>query len=326
MPPSLPCRSGRWACCSERTGSCGWSPTAWRRALFGRVGGRGPMIAASIGSVVTTATYGLVPTFPVAAAGPASAGAPAFRRFDSARSRRRWRPRSRARAAGSSGCTSRSRGSGRSPRCWSAGCSSRRSAITPTFVILGLATIPVDRAGAAAAVPSAYLPKPHGDAAPGRRSHGRLVRHGGACRHWLGWRERWLGGPRLVAVKIGMLANGFTSQGVVLATLTLALDRRRRLGRGRRGASAGCWWRFAGAPISSWRRGSGTSRIGSGAGRMIPALLVVEARRRGRPVAGGGPCGGDRGDAGRLPGLDGAHGLQRRGSRRPGAARSAAPR
>lgn len=69
----------------------------------------------------------------------------------------------------------------------------------------------------------------------------------------------------MVAVKLGMLANGFTSQGVVLATLTLALAEVAGTPEGLR-RSVGCWWRADGAQTCSWRRDSGASRTGSGVG------------------------------------------------------------
>src|SRR5207249_1329351 len=92
----------------------------------------------------------------------------------------------------------------------------------------------------------------------------------------IGWRERWLGGPRLVAVKLGMLANGFTSQGVVLATLTLALA---EVAGSAEGAAAlgGLLVAFrwgADLCLAPWF-GHLSDRIGRG--QMIPALLLIEA-------------------------------------------------
>src|SRR5581483_724050 len=99
---------------------------------------------------------------------------------------------------------------------------------------------------------------------------------GGASRWLARWRERWLGGPRLVAVKLGMLANGFTSQGVVLATLTLALA---DVAGSAEGAAA------LGGLLVAFRWGADlvlapgfghlSDRIGRE--RMIPTLLVIEA-------------------------------------------------
>jgi len=92
----------------------------------------------------------------------------------------------------------------------------------------------------------------------------------------LSWRDRWLGGRRLVAVKLGMLVNGFTSQGVILATLTLALT---EVAGSAEGAAA------LGGLLVAFRWGADlflapgfghlSDRIGRG--RMIPALLAVEA-------------------------------------------------
>ena len=97
---------------------------------------------------------------------------------------------------------------------------------------------------------------------------------GGSAR--LTWRDRWLGGRQLVAVKLGMLANGFTAQGVVLATLTLALT---DVAGSAEGAAA------LGGLLVAFRWGADlflapgfghlSDRIGRG--RMIPALLAVEA-------------------------------------------------
>jgi MFS family permease len=90
----------------------------------------------------------------------------------------------------------------------------------------------------------------------------------------LSHRERWLGSPRMVAVKLGMLANGFTSQGVVLATLTLAevagtADGAAALG----GLLVACRW---GSDLFL-APGFGHLSDRIGRGRMIPSLLALEA-------------------------------------------------
>ena len=91
----------------------------------------------------------------------------------------------------------------------------------------------------------------------------------------IGWRERWLGGPRLVAVKLGMLANGFTSQGVVLATLTLALAEVAGTAEG--AALGGLLVAFRWGADLFLAPGFGHLSDRIGRGRMIPALLAIEA-------------------------------------------------
>ena len=253
--------------------------------LFSRVGGRGPMVAASIGSVVTTATYGLLPTFRPLLLARLGWGAcfSTLRLGAFTATLAASQPSTRGRLVGLYQSISRVGPVGsllvggllvetlgyhadvRDPRagddpghrCWR--CCCRRAA---------------------------YLPKPHARCAPGRRSR-RLPRAATAPPS-LGWRERWLGGPRLVAVKLGMLANGFTSQGVVLATLTLALDRRRRHRRGRRRD-----WRAAGGVSLGRRPVPGAlvrAPLGSDrAGPHDPGPAGRRGGRRGRAGAGGGP-------------------------------------
>lgn len=105
----------------------------------------------------------------------------------------------------------------------------------------------------------------------GQGPHGRAE---GPSR--LDWRERWFGGPRLVAVKLGMLANGFTSQGVVLATLTLALADVAGTAEGA-AAIGGLLVAFRWGADLFLAPGFGHLSDRIGRGRMIPALLTVEA-------------------------------------------------
>jgi MFS family permease len=92
----------------------------------------------------------------------------------------------------------------------------------------------------------------------------------------LGWRDRWLGGRRLVAVKLGMLVNGFTSQGAVLATLTLALTEVAGTAEGA-AALGGVLVAFRWGADLFLAPGFGHLSDRIGRGRMIPSLLVLEA-------------------------------------------------
>jgi MFS family permease len=91
-----------------------------------------------------------------------------------------------------------------------------------------------------------------------------------------GWRDRWFGGRRLVAVKVGMLANGFSSQGAVLATLALALSEVAGTTEGA-AALAGLLVAFRWGADLFLAPGFGHLSDRIGRGRMIPALLALEA-------------------------------------------------
>jgi MFS family permease len=233
---------------------------AW---AFNRVGGRLPMMAAGIGSVITTATYGLVPSFLPLLAARLVWGAcfstlrlGAFTATLAAST-----PSTRGRLVGLYQSISRV-----GPVCslLIGGLLVETLGYRPAFAILGLATLPA--IGLALILPAAaYRPPPDGAHTPVQREQTRL-----------GWRERWLGGHRLVAVKLGMLANGFTSQGVVLATLTLALA---EVAGSAEGAAAlgGLLVAFrwgADLVLAPWF-GHLSDRIGRG--RIIPSLLLIEA-------------------------------------------------
>jgi MFS family permease len=248
--------------------------------LFNRVGGRGPVVAAGVGSVVTTAMYGLMPTFwPLLLARFAWGACFSTLRLGAftvvlAASQ----PSTRGRLVGLYQSISRI---GPVASLLIGGLMVETLGYHVAFVILGVVTAPAILL--ALILPSsAYradlTPRP-----PLRRGEGEQGGHGRGAIHrarsgvgTLGWRERWLGGRHLVAVKLGMLANGFTSQGVILATLTLALT---EVAGSPEGAAA------IGGLLVAFRWGADlflapgfghlSDRIGRG--RMIPALLVVEA-------------------------------------------------
>jgi MFS family permease len=132
-----------------------------------------------------------------------------------------------------------------------------------TFVLLALATLP--------AVPLALSLGSTAYGPAGRPADPATSLSGGRP----GWRERWLGEPRLVAVKLGMLSNGFATQGVVLATLTLALTEAAGTTEGAAalgGLLAALRWGFELTLAPSF--GYLSDRLGRG--RMIPVLLVLE--------------------------------------------------
>jgi predicted MFS family arabinose efflux permease len=183
-------------------------------ALFVRFGGRGPMVGAAVGSALTTATYGLTPLFePLLLArmgwgacfSTVRLGAFTVVLAESA-------PASRGRMIGLYQSISRI---GPVLSLLLGGLAIETLGYQTTFVLLALATLPA--VPLALSLPSvAYRPKQasaaHGSSRP-------------EAAPW-GWRQRWLGGPRLVAVKLGMLGNGFASPG------RGDLQRRPGLGRG----------------------------------------------------------------------------------------------
>ena len=85
-----------------------------------------------------------------------------------------------------------------------------------------------------------------------------------------------LGGSRLVAVKLGMLANGFAAQGVVLSTVVLALSSAAGTSEGAAalaGVLVGLRWAFDLALAGPL--GYLSDRLGRG--RLIPVLLVAQS-------------------------------------------------
>jgi MFS family permease len=146
-----------------------------------------------------------------------------------------------------------------------------------TFGLLALATLPA--ALLALGLPAAAY-HPRATTGPGTAHQAPITDQpidaaSRAPERW-GWRERWFGSRRLVAVKLGMLTNGFAAQGVVLATLTLALADVAGTAEGA-AALGGLLVAFRwGADLSlAPAFGHLSDRIGRG--RMIPALLIVEA-------------------------------------------------
>ena len=238
-------------------------------SVFTRIGGRVPVIAASIAAAITTAMYGLVPTFlPFL-----------FARFV-------WGACfSTLRLGGYTVVLAVSQASNRGR---SIGVYQSISRIGPVsslliggllvewlgyhaaFVVLGVASTPAI-ALAFLIPPSAYFPKASAHPAP---SPVRSTE--GPKRARIDWRERWFGGRLLVAVKFGMLANGFASQGVVLATLTLALTDVAGTSEGA-AAVGGLLVAFRWGADLFLAPGFGHLSDRIGRGRMIPAMLVIEA-------------------------------------------------
>jgi MFS family permease len=232
--------------------------------LFVRFGGRGPMVGAAVGSALTTATYGLVPLFgPLLVArmgwgacfSTVRLGAFTVVLAESERT-------SRGRMIGFYQSISRI---GPVLALLLGGLAIEWRGYHATFVLLALATLPA--VPLALSLPSgAYRPKV-GPAGAGIEQPGAVP--------W-SWRRRWLGGPRLLAVKIGMLGNGFASQGVVISSVALAIA---EVSGTTEGAAA-----LAGLLVASrWGLdlalaaplGHLSDRFGRA--RVIPALLFVEA-------------------------------------------------
>jgi MFS family permease len=235
--------------------------------LFRRIGGRAPVVAAGIGSVVTTTMYGLTPWFwPfllarfVWGACFSTLRLGAFTAVLAVST-----PASRGRLVGMYQSISRI---GPVASLLIGGLLVETLGYHTAFVILGIATIP-------SILLALTLPSNAYRAVSPSPVRGRGGRGEGATSR-LGWRDRWLGGRRLVAVKLGVLVNGFTSQGVILATLTLALT---DVAGSAEGAAAlgGLLVAFRWGADLFLAAGFGHLSDRIGRGRMIPALLAVEA-------------------------------------------------
>jgi MFS family permease len=230
-------------------------------AIFNRVGGRGPVVAAGLGSVISTAMYGLTPAlWPFLLARLAWGACFSTIRLGAftvvlAASQ----PSTRGRLIGLYQSISRI---GPVASLLAGGLLVETIGYHQTFVILGVLTIPAILL--ALLLPaSAYRTAPRaGHAAPPAPAP-------------LSWQDRWLGGQRLVAVKLGMLVNGFTAQGVVLATLTLALTDVAGTAEGA-AALGGLLVAFRWGADLLLAPGFGHLSDRIGRGRMIPALLLIE--------------------------------------------------
>jgi MFS family permease len=241
--------------------------------LFARVGGRGPVVAAGVVAAITTAMYGLTPSFwPFLLA-----------RFAWGACFSTLRLGAFTVVLAASRATTRGRLIGvyqSISRIGSVGSLLIGSLLVETlgyhaaFVILGIVSIPA--ALLALSLPVSAYPQRDLTAEGHPAAEAGTIASASRVPSRLAWRERWFGSTRLVAVKLGMLANGFTSQGVVLATLTLALA---DVAGTTEGAAA------IGGLLVAFRWGSDlvlapmfghlSDRIGRG--RMIPALLAIEA-------------------------------------------------
>lgn len=255
---------------------------AW---LFDRFGGRGPMVGASLGAVATTLAYGAVSSFlPLLLARMAWGACFSILRLGAFTAVLTASvPATRGRLIGVYQSISRL---GPVLSLLLGSLAVEILGYRTAFVLLGLATLPAvplalglgaaayrqeDGAGPATRAGREHRPR-QDDRAPGTSAIPGIV---GAGQELRGWRRRWLGGPRLVAVKLGMLANGFAAQGVVLATLTLALS---DVAGTAEGAAA------IGGLLVALRWGSDlalapplghlSDRLGRG--RMIPALLIAQ--------------------------------------------------
>jgi MFS family permease len=239
---------------------------------FNRVGGRGPVIGASIAAAATTAAYGLTPAFVPFLLARAAWGAcfsvlrlGAFTVVLGASA-----PASRGRLVGVYQSISRI---GPVLSLLLGGLAVEIVGYHLAFAMLGLVSL----LGIPLAVSLRASAYGSGTRRIGQGDHARsgVEDHAATPRESPTWRERWLGGPRLVAVKLGMLANGFAAQGVVLATLTLALTEVADTAEGAAllgGLLVAIRWGFdlTLAPLC----GHISDRVGRG--RMIPALLLAE--------------------------------------------------
>ena len=236
---------------------------SWAARAFGRVGGRLPVVAATIAAAATTGAYGLLPLF-----GPLLAARMVWGACFSALRLGAFTvvlgastPASRGRLVGVYQSLSRI---GPVLSLLLGGLALERLGYHQTFVALALATLPA--LPLALSLPArAYQP-----------SNRELAGSRAVERRRLAWRERWLGGPRLVAVKLGMMANGFSSQGVVLATVSLALAEAAGTTEGA-AAIAGLLvaLRWASDLALAPPLGHLSDRLGRP--RLIPALLLAEA-------------------------------------------------
>lgn len=230
---------------------------AW---LFGRFGGRRPVIAAGIAAAATTLAYGLIPTFGPFLLARMIWGAcfstlrlGAFTVVLAAST-----ASTRGRLVGVYQSISRI---GPVLSLLLGGLAVEVVGYRATFAVLAVASLPAIAvalslgAEAYRSVPEAGSPAP----TPERRN----------------WRRRWLGGPRLVAVKLGMLTNGFAAQGVVLSTVALALAEVAGTAEGA-AAIAGLLvaLRWGSDLVLAPPLGHLSDRLGRA--RLIPALLLAE--------------------------------------------------
>lgn len=176
---------------------------AW---TFERIGARGPVIAATIGSMISTAAYGLLPWFwPLFVARMAWGTCFSTVRLGAYHVvLHASTPSTRGRLVGTYQSLSRA---GPVVALVGGGLLVEWSGFHTTFVVLAVLTglaLPL-----ALSIPS--------------KAYGALTdtskrREPGA------WHARWFGGRRLVAVKFSILASGFTSQGMLTPTVALALS------------------------------------------------------------------------------------------------------
>ena len=232
--------------------------------LFVRFGGRGPMLGAGLGAVATTAAYGLLPFFgPLLVARMGWGACFSILRLGAftvvlAASE----PATRGRMVGVYQSISRI---GPVLALLLGGLAVEALGYHTTFVLLALASLPAVPL-ALSLPPTAYRSGPEPSPHAVRRS---------APKRW-GWRERWLGGPRLVAVKLGMLGNGFASQGVVISSVALALAEASGTTEGA-AALAGLLVAFRWGSDLSLAAPLGHLSDRLGRARVIPALLLTEA-------------------------------------------------
>jgi MFS family permease len=229
--------------------------------MFGRFGGRWPMVSAAIGAVVTTTMYGAAPAFPALLVARAGWGTcfsilrlGAFTTVIGASV-----SANRGRLVGIYQSHSRL---GPVLSLLIGGVLIELVGYHTTFLLLGLATLPAIPLALSLRSDAFRLERP-------KRSKT------GDSQVTVGVRD-WLGTPRLVAVKIGMLVNGFIAHGVVISTVSLALT---QVADSIEGAAAiagilvATRWGFdlfLAAPL-----GHLSDRVGRA--RMIPALLFGEA-------------------------------------------------
>jgi MFS family permease len=224
--------------------------------MFRRFGGRWPVVGAAIGAVVTTTMYGAVPVFPGLLAARAGWGTcfsilrlGAFTTVIGSSV-----PANRGRLVGIYQSLSRL---GPVLSLLIGGVLIETVGYHLTFLVMGVATLPAILLALSLRAESFRL-EPTSGSEP--KSGPRV----------------WLGAPRLLAVKQGMLVNGFVAHGVVISTISLALTHAADSVEGAAaiaGVLVAIRWGFdlfLAAPL-----GHVSDRVGRP--RMIPALLLAQA-------------------------------------------------
>jgi MFS family permease len=224
--------------------------------MFRRFGGRWPVVGAAVGAVVTTTMYGVAPVFPVLLVARAGWGTcfsilrlGAFTTVIGASV-----AANRGRLVGVYQSVSRL---GPVLALLIGGVLIETVGYHTTFIVMGIATLPAILL-ALSLRPESFRLESASGSDPKRGPRTRLS------------------SPRLLAVKQGMLVNGFVAHGVVISTVSLALTRAADSVEGAAaiaGVLVAIRWGFdlfLAAPL-----GHLSDRVGRA--RMIPALLLLQS-------------------------------------------------